>query len=72
VLPAEEGKQRERGRKRGILIELPPVGKEKERRRQDKEEERRRRDGISQGLIRNFRKLQGPFYKVKFPINPKP
>jgi hypothetical protein len=64
--------ERERGRKRGILIELPPVGKEKERRCQDKEEERRRTDGIFQGLISNFRKLQGPFCKVKFPINPNP
>jgi hypothetical protein len=46
-----------------MRMELP-VGKEKGRRRQDKEEERRRTDGISQGLIRNFRKLQGPFCKA--------
>jgi hypothetical protein len=55
------------------LIELLPVeGKEKEGGRQDKEEERRRTDGIPQGLIRNFKKLQGLVCKVKFSIDLKP
>jgi hypothetical protein len=47
-----------------------PVRKRKGR--QDKGEQRRRTDGVSQGLIRNFRKLQGPFFKEKFLMNPKP
>jgi hypothetical protein len=68
VLPAEEGKQRERGDKDGCAADGE---KRKEGRRQDKEEERRKTDGLFQGLIRNFRKLQGLFYKAKFPINPK-
>jgi hypothetical protein len=32
----------------------------------DKGQQRRRTDGISQGLMRNFKKLQGPFCKAKF------
>jgi hypothetical protein len=48
------------------------VEKKKEGRRQDKEEERRKIDGLSQGLIRNFRKLQGLFCKTKFPVDLKP
>jgi hypothetical protein len=36
------------------------------------EQRRRRRGGFSQGLMRNFRKSQGPFCKAKFHINPKP
>jgi hypothetical protein len=49
-----------------------PVGKEKEQRRQDKEEERRKIDGLPQGLIRNYRKLQGLVCKTKFSIDLKP
>jgi hypothetical protein len=48
------------------------MGKEKEQRRQDKEEERRKIDGLSQGLIRNYRKLQGLVCKTKFPTDLKP
>jgi hypothetical protein len=33
--------------------------------------QRRRRDGILQGLIRNYRKLQGPICKTKFPVDLK-
>jgi hypothetical protein len=57
--------ERERG-----AVEIKMETKEKDtnggnrRRRQDKEEQRRRTDGISQGLMRNFRKLQGPFCKA--------
>jgi hypothetical protein len=36
------------------------------------ERKRRKRKGISQGLVRKFRKLQGPLSKVKFHINLKP
>jgi hypothetical protein len=36
------------------------------------EKQRRRRKGISQGLVRKFRKLQGSLGKVKFHINLKP
>jgi hypothetical protein len=35
-------------------------------------EQRRRGKEISQGLMRNFRKLQGPVCKEKFPIDLKP
>jgi hypothetical protein len=35
-----------------------------EERDQIKEEQRRRRNGIPQGLMRNFRKLQGPVCKA--------
>jgi hypothetical protein len=38
----------------------------KKKGRLDKGEQRRRTDGISQGLMLNFRKLQGPFCKAKF------
>jgi hypothetical protein len=31
------------------------------------EREQRRRNEIPQGLMHNFRKLQGPFCKAKFP-----
>jgi hypothetical protein len=34
--------------------------------------QRRRRDGILQGPMRNFRKLQGPNCKTKFPVDLKP
>jgi hypothetical protein len=52
--------------------------RERERRRQrikkhqGEEKQRRRGNGFPQGLMRNFRKLQGPVCKAKFPINPKP
>jgi hypothetical protein len=58
----------ERERKREVL----PVGKQKKRRRRQDKKQRRRGIGIPQGLMRNFRKLQGPFCKTKFPINLKP
>jgi hypothetical protein len=48
----------------------PPPG-EKKREWQREEKQRRRRKGISQGLMREFRKLQGPLGKVKFHINLK-
>jgi hypothetical protein len=64
-----KGKQEgiEMGKKKGKwnLTEHAPVGKGKEQRRQDKGEERRRTDGIPQGLIRNYRKWQGPGCKTK-------
>jgi hypothetical protein len=48
--------------------------RERERRRQrinkhqGEEKQRRRGNGFPQGLMRNFRKLQGPVCKAKFPI----
>jgi hypothetical protein len=51
------------------LEEAPPVEEEEERQREEKQ---RRRNRISQGLMRKFRKLQGPLGKVKFHINLKP
>jgi hypothetical protein len=62
-----EKARRERERKRSIWME-PPVGEERD---QIKEEQRRKGKRTSQGLICKFRKLQGPFCKVKFPINTK-
>jgi hypothetical protein len=44
----------------------------KQKRCQDKEEERRRTDGLSQGPKREYRKLQGPDCKTKFPVDLKP
>jgi hypothetical protein len=40
--------------------------------RTEREEKQRRRNRTSQGLMRKFRKLQGPLGKVKFLINQKP
>jgi hypothetical protein len=54
--------ERERGRKEAFGWSCRRWGKEKGR--QDKGEQRRKTDGISQGLMRNFRKLQGPFCKA--------
>jgi hypothetical protein len=47
------------------------VGKEKEGGARE-EKQRRRMNRFPQGLMRNFRKLQGPFCKAKFPIDLKP
>jgi hypothetical protein len=58
-------RERERERER----DAAGGGKEN---RQREEKQRRRRKGISQGLVRKFRKLLGPLGKVKFPINLKP
>jgi hypothetical protein len=59
-----------RRKKRSAWMLLPPV----ERKRMGAREKKQRRRGkeISQGLMRNFRKLQGPVCKAKFPINLKP
>jgi hypothetical protein len=38
----------------------------------ERREQRRRRIRFPQGLMRNFRKLQGPICKAKFPIDLKP
>jgi hypothetical protein len=55
--------------------EVPAEGKQrwkiKAKRHQDKEEVRRT-DGIFQGLMRNFRKLQGPICKTKFSVDLEP
>jgi hypothetical protein len=53
------------------------VGRKKERRletdRTKREEEQRRKGNrISQGPLREFRKLQGLVRKVKFPVDLKP
>jgi hypothetical protein len=62
-----------RRRKKGTLIVLLPVDKrKKETPGKDIEEQRRRRKVTSQGLMRNYRKLQGPICKTKFPVDLKP
>jgi hypothetical protein len=60
----------ERGRGKRNLTELPPVGKEI--RAPGIREQRRRGKEISQGLMRDFRKLQGLVCKAKFPVDLKP
>jgi hypothetical protein len=58
---------RERERERWIRLGavLPVEETKKETPRKEREEEQRRKGKeTSQGLIRNFRKLQGPFYKA--------
>jgi hypothetical protein len=57
----EEKKQREKGEAAGDKRKAP-----------DKGEQRGKTSGILQGRIRNFRKSQGPFYKIKFPVDLKP
>jgi hypothetical protein len=57
-------------KKRSVLMLLPSVGKKI--RAPGIREQRRRGKEISQGLMRDFRKLQGLIYKAKFPINLKP
>jgi hypothetical protein len=51
---------------------LPVDKRKKETPGKDKEEQRRRRKVTSQGLMRNYRKLQGPVCKTKFHIDLKP
>jgi hypothetical protein len=63
---------REREGKRGFARAAAGGVKENEGKRQDKKEERRRTDGLSQGLIRKIRELQGLVCKAKFPIDLKP
>jgi hypothetical protein len=50
-------------------IRAPPVEDKKEQR---EEKQRRKGTRISQGPLRNFRKLQGPVCKTKFPVDLKP
>jgi hypothetical protein len=47
-----------------------PMGKKRKGARGKKQ--RRKGNRISQGPLREFRQLQGPFCKVKFPIDLKP
>jgi hypothetical protein len=44
----------------------PPVGEERDQIKEEQREEKQRRKGnsISQGPLRKFRKLQGPFCKT--------
>jgi hypothetical protein len=60
----------------GVEIRMGPerdaAGGEKKKGRQGEEKQRRKRKETSQGLMRKFIKLQGPFCKVKFLINLKP
>jgi hypothetical protein len=66
-----------RGRKGGRgSRESAACREEKERRletdRAEREEEQRRKGKeISQGLVRDFRKLQGPVCKIKFSVDLK-
>jgi hypothetical protein len=59
-----------------VRIRMEPerdaAGGEKKKGRQGEEKQRRKRKETSQGLMRKFRKLQGPFCKFKFLINLKP
>jgi hypothetical protein len=59
-----------RRKKRVACMLLPPV----KRKRMGAREKKQRRRGkvISQGLMRNFRKLQGLICKEKFPVDLKP
>jgi hypothetical protein len=61
----EEGEREREEKKMG----LPPVEDKKEQR---EEKQRRKGTRISQGLMRNYRKLQGPICKTKFPVDFKP
>ncbi|PUZ46218.1 hypothetical protein GQ55_7G033800 [Panicum hallii var. hallii] len=65
---------KERGREETkMCLDVAAGGKKKkEGKRQDKEEGRGRTNGLSQGLIRKIREMQGLIYKTKFSINPKP
>jgi hypothetical protein len=56
VLPVDKAKK-----------ETPVKDKEEQR----EEKQRRKGTRISQGLMRNYRKLQGPICKTKFPVNLK-
>jgi hypothetical protein len=58
VLRRERGKRWEKEGRR-------PVIRKKKEEGQDKGEQRRRTSGIPQGLICNFRKLQGPVCKAR-------
>jgi hypothetical protein len=51
---------------------LPVNKRKKETPGKDKEEQRRRRKVTFQGLMCNYRKLQGPVCKTKFPVDLKP
>jgi hypothetical protein len=62
------GEERRQGRK--SQEEAPD--KDRGRTEREGKKQRRKRKEISQGLMREFRKLQGPHGKVKFPINLKP
>jgi hypothetical protein len=73
-VPAQSSKGRDAG-KRSAAWWRRKKGDARENKRQIEREEgeqRRKRNEISQGLMRKFRKSQGPFCKVKFPINLKP
>jgi hypothetical protein len=67
-VPVEEREGNSSG-DRDDARDMPPVWI---RKHQGEEKQGRRRDGILQGLIHNYRKLQGLVCKAKFPINPKP
>jgi hypothetical protein len=59
--------KRERVDKKETVL---PVGR-KRKTRQGEEKQRKREVEFSQGLMRNFRKLQGPVCKTKFPVDLK-
>jgi hypothetical protein len=63
-----EGRKRKRSRERKRWA----AGKIKQEEHQDKGEQRGRTSGILQGHIHNFRNLQGPVRKTKFPVDLKP
>jgi hypothetical protein len=56
-------KKRERVDKKEIVLSM---GRKRKTRQGEREVE------FSQGLMRNFRKLQGPVGKTKFPVDLKP
>jgi hypothetical protein len=61
VLRRERGERQEK--------EAPPVEDKKE---QEEEKQRRKGTRIFQGLMCNYRKLQGPVCKTKFPVDLEP
>jgi hypothetical protein len=58
--------EREGGERTGVETRERRWRRQRIREHQGEEKQRRRRNGIPQGLIRDFRKLQGLVYKAKF------
>jgi hypothetical protein len=64
-------RERERERKKQVGIGMEPGPMGKRIKVPGVREQRRRGKEISQGLMRNFRKLQGLVCKAKFPVDLK-
>jgi hypothetical protein len=64
-MPVERKRKTRQGERQNREREEDAGGEEKKKGHLDKGEQRRRVDGIFQGLMHNFRKLQGSFCKAK-------